>query len=409
MDSGAGWSDPDAAGVRSRALPSRSALRQRRQRRRMDIDMAAPRLWLAGWREMAVEWVRGKGDRVRWERVLGSAGPSRATLAQHVLDALLQAGWIVLDEVRDARGHWSPVQFEWIDRARCAVVLGLPDTAELRSRVAAATATTYRDPRVDALADGLVGRPPALALRRFGILGALDAWLAAGRQGTRRQFALAASGDTKGITDADWRWLDESVGLTSLGIGTHTPGIWLRAPLRLQLAAGVLDLGSVGDALALTAPTLEAGAVDGTVRCWRIVENRTSFEQAAQAHGHVDGVLWLPGFAASWWLAAATALMRRAPAPVRIACDPDPAGLRIALAAGAACTAAGLSWSAWCMDADALRALPQRKLLGDYDLAELERLDADPEARLRFGGLIEAMRATGEKGEQEGLDLRACP
>ena len=100
---------------------------------------------------------------------------------------------------------------------------------------------------------------------------------------------------------------------------------------------------------------------------------------------------------------------KRAPAPVRIACDPDPAGLRIALAAGAACTAAGLSWSAWCMDADALRALPQRKLLGDYDLAELERLDADPEARLRFGGLIEAMRATGEKGEQEGLDLRACP
>ena len=98
MDSGAGWSDPDAAGVRSRALPSRSALRQRRQRRRMDIDMAAPRLWLAGWREMAVEWVRGKGDRVRWERVLGSAGPSRATLAQHVQ-------WIGRGPVASANGH----------------------------------------------------------------------------------------------------------------------------------------------------------------------------------------------------------------------------------------------------------------------------------------------------------------
>ena len=78
----------------------------------MDIDMAAPRLWLAGWREMAVEWVRGKGDRVRWERVLGSAGPSRATLAQHVLDALLQAGWIVSDfkgqeTVCGANGTWE--------------------------------------------------------------------------------------------------------------------------------------------------------------------------------------------------------------------------------------------------------------------------------------------------------------
>lgn len=407
MDSDAGWSDPDAAGVRSRALPARSALRLRRQRRRMDFDPEAPRLWPAGWREMATEWVRGKRERVRWERVLGAAGPSRATLAQHVLDALLEAGWIAVDEVRDARGHWSPMRFEWIDRERSAAAIGLPDAAALRRDIEAAASTAYRDPRLDALADGLVGRPPALALRRFAILQALDIWLAEGRQGTRRQFALAASGDTKGVTDADWRWLDESVELSSLGIGVHTPGIWLRAPLRLQLSAGVLDLGSVGDALALTPATLEAvSVVEGAVARWRIVENRTSFEQAARARGHVDGVLWLPGFAAPWWRAAAIALMHRAPAPVRIACDPDPAGIRIALAAGASCEAAGLVWRPWRMRPEDLGALARRKPLGDYDLAELARLDTDPQARCRFAGLIDAMRAGGEKGEQEGLDFR---
>ncbi|MDR7194052.1 hypothetical protein [Luteimonas terrae] len=407
MDSGAGWSDPDAAGVRSRVLPARSALRLRRQRRRMDLDPEAPRLWPAGWREMAIEWVRGKRDRARWERVLGAAGPSRATLAHHVLDALLEAGWIAVDEVRDARGHWSPMSFEWIDRERSAAALGLPDAAALRRDIDAAASTAYRDPRLAALADGLAGRPAALALRRFAILQALDIWLADGRQGTRRQFALAASGDTKGLADADWRWLDESVELSSLGIGVHTPGIWLRAPLRLHLPTGVLDLGSVGDALALTPATLEAvSVVEGAVARWRILENRTSFEQAARARGQVDGVLWLPGFAAPWWRTAAIALMRRAPAPVRIACDPDPAGIRIALAVGAACDAAGLAWRPWRMRAEDLGALTRRKPLGDYDRAELARLDTDPQARCRFAGLIDAMREGGEKGEQEGLDFR---
>lgn len=407
MHSGAGWSDPDAAGVRSRALPARSALRQRRQRQRLALDADAPGLWPGDWRELAADWLRDSSERVRWERVLGRAGPTRATLAQHVLDALLEAGWIIVDEARDARGHWCPVTFAWVDRARCAVALGLPDVAALRRAAAVAARASYRDPRLDALADGLAGRAPTLALRRFALLRALDIWLAQGRHGTRRQFALAASGDSKGLAEADWRWLDDSLGLASLGIDAHAPGLWLRAPLRLQLPTGMLDLHTLADPLALTPATLEAvSAVEGSVARWRVVENRTSFEQAARARGQVDGVFWVPGFAAPWWRTAAIALMRHAPAPVRIACDPDPAGIRIALAVGATCEAAGLAWRPWRMRREDLAALARRKPLGDYDRAELARLETDPQARRRFAGLLDAMRSDGEKGEQEGLDFR---
>ena len=65
MDRDAGWSDPDAAGVRSRALPARSALRQRRQRQRLALDPDAPGLWPGDWRELAADWLRDSSERVR--------------------------------------------------------------------------------------------------------------------------------------------------------------------------------------------------------------------------------------------------------------------------------------------------------------------------------------------------------
>lgn len=236
------------------------------------------------------------------------------------------------------------------------------------------------------------------------LLHGLDEWLAGGHHGTRRQFALFARGDTKKVTDTEWDWLDDMLGLETLGIETHTPGLWLRAPLRLHTADGVLDLRAVPDAIALTPATLMAAVeAEGTLECWRVVENRTSFEQAARAHGAHDGVIWLPGFAPSWWVQMVRCLLRLAPAPLRIACDPDPAGIRIALTVATLWREHALDCQPWRMDASDLLALPRRRPLNDYDRAELVRLSAldlsPPWARL-----LAALPDHG-KGEQEGLSF----
>lgn len=404
-EAGAAWSVPDEHGVRTLSLGTSRGVRRRR-RYKDATDEAALRTWPSDWRDMAIEWIRDDHPRRRWETLCARAGNMRMGTAGALLEALLVGGWVVLDEHRKPRMDWTPNSLEWVNRERLAILLGLPDVRALRAQAGQLQDRGFGDARLPALADSLGGQPPARVLRRMTLLHALDRWLDGEHRGTRREFALFARDDTKDVSESEWRWLDEALGLEALGIGSHTPGLWLRAPLRLRLQEGMLDIAAVPDLIALSPATLfAADGVSGRLRHWRVVENRTSFEQAAAAHGNEDGVLWVPGFAPGWWLQAVAQLLRWAPAPLLIACDPDPAGIRIALSVAQIWERQALAWRPWRMGEADLLALPARKPLSAYDHAELARLQALPLPPALMG-LADALRRHGFKGEQEGLDLR---
>ncbi|MDQ3566057.1 MAG: hypothetical protein M3436_18855 [Pseudomonadota bacterium] len=66
----------------------------------------------------------------------------------------------------------------------------------------------------------------------------------------------------------------------------HTPALWLRAPFTLCRGEQRLDLRAVPDCTALTPATIQRCiAIEGAIRHWRVVENRTSFERVAREHG----------------------------------------------------------------------------------------------------------------------------
>ncbi|MGH8542300.1 MAG: DUF2399 domain-containing protein, partial [Gammaproteobacteria bacterium] len=90
------------------------------------------------------------------------------------------------------------------------------------------------------------------------------------------------------------------------------------------------------------------------------------------------------------------------PAPARIACDPDPAGIEIALQAGRLWEEARLAWEPWCMDVRTLAALPSTRPLESSDRERLQRLRQRP-LPADLGELAEWMLAHDRKGEQEGV------
>ncbi|WP_206859789.1 DUF2399 domain-containing protein [Lysobacter changpingensis] len=330
------------------------------------------------------------------------AGEQRWAEARRLLQALLEEGWVELcEQIR--KGEWLPQHVRWLRREVLEAALGMPNLLDIGTGVQRLRTLGFADSRLIALADSVSGLRPDLQLRRMHLLHKLDAWLASDQVGTRRQFALAARNDTKGITEAEWKWLDESLGLETLGIEAHTPGLWLRAPIRLSCADGILDLRAVPDAIAITPATFAAAKIEGSMGCWRVVENRTSFEQAARAHGAKEGVLWLPGFAPKWWRAIVSNLLKVAPAPLWISCDPDPAGIRIALSVAELWEEHGLQWQPWRMSSTDLLSLSAHRPLNDYDRAEILRISDHPSHTI-FAGLICALTERG-KGEQEGLDL----
>ncbi len=400
------WSAPDGDGIVTCRLDvgAASTLRGRRRRKALQRQTGAVGLWPAPWRDLLRDWLRGNSARRKWSSLLQAAGNRRVPEAYQLLDSLLKAGWVEIEE-RRKQGRWEPAWVDFPEFERLREQLGLPNRDKQRQALEAVGTVDFDDLRLQALQASLARLPAERALRRHRILAALDEWLTEERCGTRRDFALLAAGDTKGLSAADWDWLGGALDLAEAGIQRHAPALWLRAPLIFRAGDFGLDLRAVPDCLGLSPRTIDIlSAAQGQIERWRVLENRTSFERAAGRFGERDGVLWVPGFAPGWWLLGVEKLLDLCPAPALIACDPDPAGIEIALRVGALWHRRGLSWEPWGMDPAALADLRHRKPLTEADRLSLARLKENPLPE-PLGELAAWMERHQEKGEQEGIPL----
>ncbi|MEW6120529.1 MAG: hypothetical protein AB1593_10625 [Pseudomonadota bacterium] len=349
------------------------------------------------WKQLLKRWVKRGGDS-RWDTLRNDAGVGGQNLAQALLDWLLENGWIRLDE-KFERAAWWPYRVQFREPAQLRAALGIVDAEAVAAQWQTVRASLPAEPLIDAL-DAL---PPRTALARADLAAALVRWQAEQRSGTQRDFALFARGTTKAISAAEWNWLNEATDLGEWGIERHTPLLLIAAPVTLHFPHATLDLAACADFCALTPATLAAAqAATGAPERWQLVENRTSFERAARTREARAGVICLPGFPPGWWREAVAHVLALAPAPAAIACDPDPAGVAIALQAGALWQAAGLDWQPWHMDVATLKNLPSHGALNAWDSARIAQLRQAPELPAQFAALLDYMQQHNIKGEQEG-------
>lgn len=382
------------------------SLRLHKKRRRYaDILPASLDTIPAEWRNLLVQWLRFGGNS-RWGTLVKKAGLAQKVTAETLLDWLLHHGWAVVDEARQ-HGDWWPYNVELREQKLLRQELGIADVDNITSqwqslRAGLLTAETETNAQLLSALSALDSMPINRAITRAELINFLLTWQAEGRQGTYRDFSLFARGATKKITDVEWQWLDSLFDLASCGIAQHTPLLYIAADLQLHGERGKIDLSAMPDFSALTPTTVHGMTqASGVIGVWLLVENRTSFERVAKNRQPNEGVIWLPGFPPSWWKIAVEHVLKLAPASARIACDPDPAGIAIALSVVDLWTTNGLKSEAWRMAIADLESLKMRQDLNQYDCNMLEKLLLSnlPESLRTLAVYIQKFKV---KGEQEG-------
>lgn len=393
---------PMSDDIRIESLDQRK-VSQRRKRYREHLPQQLGQI-PGEWRELLARWVR-RGGNSRWETLRNDAGVTGIQMAESLRDWLLREGWAVVVEQRQ-HNEWWPQSVELRNLPQLRAALGIADKEQdaqrwqsVRTELNSICDDNLHTPALFAL-DKL---PVRYALARSDLIVFLQLWQDAQKSGTRRDFALFARDDTKGLSEAEWNWLEQTLDLAEFRIERHTPLLLLSAPLTLTMPHGQIDLACCADFAALTPATLQAvTAASGTISRWQLVENRTSFERVARQRDVDAGVIWLPGYPPSWWCNAVGQLLDLAPAPAHIACDPDPAGISIALKAAELWRKRGIEWQPWKMSATDLAALRVRKPLTEADISQLAALQQATALPAQLTKLAEWMLEHGEKGEQEG-------
>ena len=404
------WSAADEDGISSQWLgdPLRSSLKGKRLRRALDAPELDPAVLPTNWRQVLTTWVRKATATtlIKWESLYTRAGTTQANAVEPLFRMLLKHGELELKEKRTPHG-WHPESVRFIDPQRLRRALGIAEPDEAANKLAGRRGVTYSHPALEAAREALAPLPARTALARLELLDALQAWHDAGRarsHATRRDFALFSRGNTKGISPAEWRWLEEQFDLSSLGIAVHAPLLLIAASSRFEWSGGVLDLSSVPSFIGLP-PSVMASieTMTNPPERWLLLENRTAFEKVVLTRAPDDAVVWLPGYPPSWWREAMRRLLALAPAPALIACDPDPDGIAIALQAGAPWSDAMIEWHPWMMSAGDLAGLAHRTSLSQRDRERLDALAPPLAAHPELAALATWMREHDEKGEQEGL------
>lgn len=370
-------------------------------------DMQAMTTLSADWRQLLTECVRN-GENARWQTWLKIADIPRKTLLEKLLAWLLKQGWVCVFEEKHS-GDWWPYRLELqhVDALRKALNLADPNALTqqwqtLRSELQQQLALGHHE-TLQIVLNSLDIMPVARAIERALLVQRLFSWLSDERAGTYRDFSLYARGATKEISTTEWAWLDTHVDLSAHGIERHTPLLLLSAHLSLQSDLGGIDLRTMPDFVALTPATVKSfHAANSYVATWTLVENRTSFERLARMRQADEGVIWLPGYPPSWWKEAVSHLLSLAPAPAKIACDPDPAGVRIALQVIQLWQNQQLPASPWRMGVSELQSCIHLKALTAHDQTQIQSLlntltDIPP----ILAELVQYMHESQLKGEQE--------
>ncbi|PKO47350.1 MAG: hypothetical protein CVU29_02770 [Betaproteobacteria bacterium HGW-Betaproteobacteria-22] len=354
------------------------------------------------WRDLLTQCVKN-GENARWDTWLKIAGIARKTLVEQLRDWLVKHGWLrVYEEKRS--GDWWAYKLEVLHFSVLQHALGLVQAGaqKLILQTLLNQLENLQDASLQLALDNLQTMPASRAITRAILVQYLLDWIKEERVGTYRDFSLFARGATKEISQAEWAWLDDHFDLAEFNIERHTPLLLISANLILHTKLGETNLGTAPDFAALTPATVKSiQFASGEISTWILVENRTSFERVARNRQADEGVIWLPGYPPNWWKEAVKHVINIAPAPAKIACDPDPAGIAIALSAIALWREAGLEAAAWKMGAKALESLSSKKPLSDFDqqqLASLLKQDLPVELRV----LAEYMQERQQKGEQEG-------
>lgn len=377
---------------------------KRRQRRPGVEPLDLPRL-TPPERELLTDWAKAHAQRRSSATLRQLAGAARLDLVEPLAEKLLLAGWAALDEEHRA-GRWWLQFLNWRDLPALQQALGLRTRQErddvrtsLDDALAALARQGPEEMRLAAEATVKGRLTPQRRAARLELLQALASWRAAERRGLQRDFALHARPHTKAISDMEWTWLRGHFDLEAWGIEPLAHTLWIAGTACLHFGAAALHLAGLPFVGLPQKHFGQLAAVDGVQRHW-LIENRTSFErQAAQCP---PGVLlaWLPGRPSTGWCEAWLHLLRRAPMPVLVSADTDPAGVEIALAAGSLCDSLGVAWQAHAMEPHRLasgRPLP----LNDHDHQTIARLRMRNDLPPALVSLVEAMAAGGVKHEQE--------
>lgn len=381
--------------------------RDRRRRFADAFDCNALALLPGAQHALLREWLRSSAQTRRWDALLKIAGPTRIELMESLAQALAVCGAATLEEKLE-RGTWRPTSLQWRDYEALCVALGITTQAAQRTAFLSAWESAgkidWRQASLEEAHQALRDASMDKAQARLALLIRLNDWLAEGNSGSRREFALFARGHTKQISQAEWEWLATIVELAECGIERHASALWLAGDLQLKIDGRTLDIGAAGDFLGITPLSFDklGGGNTGATH-YRLVENRTSFENLARAGttASQEIVLWLPGYAPTWWRTAVGRLLDAVPAPARISCDADPDGVQIALNAAELWSARGLAWEPCAMHAeDAARAqhvLP----LTERDLKLAASLLNHPGLPPALEALLQWCIAHRSKAEQE--------
>lgn len=352
-----------------------------------------------------LRWLKSHAQERVWQSLLDIAGKDALDIVDDLRDALLAAGALAVKEELKS-GQWRVTRIVWRNLPAVQQAVGVTTATEQatqRDDLAGQWCELADEhPWLAAAAQAATKGSVTIQVQRLPLLQALLAWQQDQRTGLRQDFALVARGNTKGITATEWDWLDTHLSLENLGIGRFEPLFWLAGSLILQIEdVQMLALQHIGFVGVPCRQWASPWSVRNAPQRYWLIENRASFErQSVQLHAGVC-LIWLPGRPSAAWLQAMRWLLSQAPASAAISCDPDPAGIQIAMTAGELWREAGLSWEAQQMSPEVWQDGITRAL-NDYDrrvLVELKQRNDLPE---NLAYLRDHMLASGKKAEQEG-------